>query len=65
VQTWPYTERDRFDDVLAALTALRARIAALRPVSPCGSSDNPHMWVTLTRNDGTRYTVCGKCGEPA
>jgi len=29
VQPWPYSERDRFDDLLARLSALRARIAAM------------------------------------
>jgi len=60
VQSWPYTERSRIDDVLDRLAALRARIAAA--VYPCGSEDNPHMWVRLKHNDGTWYTVCGKCG---
>lgn len=65
VESWPYTERSRIDDTLDRLAVLRAQIRALmnnRPTIPCGSDDNPHMWVTLKRNDGTPYTVCGKCG---
>lgn len=64
MQPWPYSDPTRIDDVMATLAALRARIAvaAGRPTIPCGSDDNPHMWVTLKRNDGTQYTVCGKCG---
>lgn len=65
VESWPYTERSRFDDTLDRLAVLRARIRAAmnsRPVHPCGSAENPHIWVTLRRNDGTWYTVCSKCG---
>ena len=60
VDHWPATEPTRFDTALDVLDDLRAQIATMREL--CGSADNPHMWVTLKRNDGSPYTVCGKCG---
>ena len=63
LEPWP---RDRFDVALDYLAEARAIIGRLmgvnRPTYPCGSTENPHMWVTLKRNDGTEYTTCGKCG---
>lgn len=61
---WSYDEPTSMDNLLTRLDVLLERIAALsgQPIGPCGSAENPHMWVRLKHNDGTWYSTCAKCG---